>query len=166
MQFCIKRRVIGVMALALTACEMPAPPPSKEDLERATKAAFETKVQDAVKRILRDPESARFGEAGGYFPDDETACGEVNAKNAFGGYTGDDHFAYDHGRVELMSDDLNAWMVLSKKCTVSAQKNTLIILKGLRETITSKTYPADRREKELPKLNRQIEEAEKAVARS
>lgn len=166
MQFHIERLVIGITALTLAACDMPAPPPSAEDLENAKKVAFQTKVHDAVKRTLRDPESARFGEAGGYFPDDETACGEVNAKNAFGGYAGEDHFGYDHGRVELMSDDSSAWMALSKKCAVSAQKNTLVILKGLRETITSKTYPADRREKELPKLNRQIEEAEKALSHS
>ncbi len=166
MQFHIGRLVIGVATLTLTACEMPAPPPSKQDLEKAREATFETKVHDAVKRILRDPESARFGSTVGYFPDDELACGDVNAKNAFGGYAGDDHFGYDHGRVELMSDDSDAMIAISKKCTVSARKNTLMILKGLRETITSKTYPADRRDKELPKLNRQIEEAEKAVSRS
>lgn len=166
MQFHIGRLVIGVATLTLAACEMPAPPPSKQDLEKARKAAFETKVHDAVKRILRDPESARFGSTVGYYPDDELACGEVNAKNAFGGYAGDDHFGYDHGRVELMSDDSDAWMVLTKKCTVSARKHALAVLKGLRETITSKAYPADRREMELPKVNRQIEEAEKALSHS
>lgn len=166
MHLYVRRLVIGVATFTLAACGMPSPPISKDDLEKAGKAAFETKVHDAVKRLLRDPESARFGSTIGYFPDDEIACGEVNAKNAFGGYAGNDSFGYDHGRVQLMSVDGTAWMELSKKCAVSAKRNTLVILKGLRTTISSETYPADRREKELPKLNQQIKDAERDLSRA
>ena len=55
--------------------------PSSADIEFA---------QNVVLEVLRDPESARFrGIYGNELAQDKVAvCGEVNAKNAFGGYTG------------------------------------------------------------------------------
>jgi len=54
-------------------------------------------AQDRIRSILRDPESARFRKfsmAEGVLSDgsgrkNRVACGYVNAKNGFGGYTGD-----------------------------------------------------------------------------
>ncbi|MBT2132708.1 hypothetical protein KK137_00040 [Croceibacterium sp. LX-88] len=49
--------------------------------------------KDAIRTRLRDPDSAQFREvhfySGGKAP---VACGEVNAKNGFGGYTGYERF--------------------------------------------------------------------------
>jgi hypothetical protein len=44
-------------------------------------------AEDAVRSMLKDPESARFGE---FYYNSETklACLAVNAKNSMGGYTG------------------------------------------------------------------------------
>jgi hypothetical protein len=52
-------------------------------------------VQDGVKRKLRDPESARFGEmvAGRSKRGVISVCGSVNAKSGFGGYTGNSTFS-------------------------------------------------------------------------
>jgi hypothetical protein len=47
----------------------------------------ESAVKKAVLNGLKDPESAKFGKF--KLIDDERACITVNAKNAFGGYTGD-----------------------------------------------------------------------------
>ncbi len=45
-------------------------------------------AEDEVRRNLKDPESAKFGDF--YFnPTTKKACLVVNAKNAMGGYTGD-----------------------------------------------------------------------------
>lgn len=57
-------------------------------------------VEMAVRSTLRDPDSAKFGPIASY--DDrkmgadqvKVACGSVNAKNGFGGYTGDKNFVY------------------------------------------------------------------------
>jgi hypothetical protein len=52
-------------------------------------------VDEGVRKGLKDPESARFGDIravkrqGGKI----TVCGFVNAKNSFGGYTGMKPFA-------------------------------------------------------------------------
>lgn len=49
---------------------------------------------------LKDPESAKFGKFS--ISDDGTAaCGSVNAKNAFGGYTGERFFMYDRGEIRF-----------------------------------------------------------------
>lgn len=45
-------------------------------------------AEEAVRNVLKDPDSARFGEF--YFnPKNGRGCLTVNAKNSMGGYTGD-----------------------------------------------------------------------------
>lgn len=48
----------------------------------------ERKIQEAVRSSLRDPTSAIFGETR-ISPSGTAACVVVNARNSFGGYTGD-----------------------------------------------------------------------------
>lgn len=45
-------------------------------------------AEEEVKRNLKDPESAQFGDFY-YNPTTKKACLMVNAKNSMGGYTGD-----------------------------------------------------------------------------
>ena len=69
---------------------------STESAEAADEltAAQETIVLDGLRKNLKDPSSAILGqikagtEEGGTIP----ICGFVNAKNSFGGYTGDKPF--------------------------------------------------------------------------
>lgn len=49
-------------------------------------------AQQAVLESLKDPSSARFGRF--WYAPGKAACGTVNAKNAFGGYTGEQRFIY------------------------------------------------------------------------
>jgi hypothetical protein len=51
-------------------------------------------IEAGTKQALKDPESARFGViAGAQTPDGNiSVCGMVNAKNSFGGYTGEQPF--------------------------------------------------------------------------
>jgi hypothetical protein len=55
---------------------------------------FEPVVEEAVKQTLKDPGSAEFGTMSGKLTGEKSAivCGNVNAKNSFGGYTGDRSF--------------------------------------------------------------------------
>ncbi len=62
----------ALTAVALVACGAPRD-------ER------EIKAEAWVKSVLKDPDSAKFSGQHGY-------CGYVNAKNSFGGYTGDKRF--------------------------------------------------------------------------
>lgn len=64
------------------------------------RASMDQRVRDAVLAKLRDPDSAKFrnvrklGMLGEGVPDSPAVyCGEVNAKNAMGGYPGFVHFA-------------------------------------------------------------------------
>ena len=50
------------------------------------------KVREAVKERLKDPESAQFRKFRKV--SDGEICGEVNAKNSYGGYTGFSAFIY------------------------------------------------------------------------
>lgn len=51
----------------------------------ADDAALIKQAEDAVTHNLLDPESARFRDVG---VNGDTVCGQVNAKNAYGGYIG------------------------------------------------------------------------------
>ena len=55
---------------------------------------FEPVVEEAVKRNLKDPDSAEFGTMSGKLTGEKSSivCGNVNAKNSFGGYTGERGF--------------------------------------------------------------------------
>ncbi len=66
------------LALVLAGC-------GKSEEQRSIEAA-----EAAVRESLKDPDSAKFGlaEAFGLF-DGHVVCGAVNAKNGFGGYTGE-----------------------------------------------------------------------------
>jgi len=62
-------------------------------------------VEDKVRRMLKDPESARF-ERVTFNPAKKTGCGYVNAKNSMGGYTGSRHFiAFPDGEFRVEPED-------------------------------------------------------------
>ncbi|WP_157783429.1 hypothetical protein [Serratia plymuthica] len=62
--------------------------------------------QSAVLKSLKDPGSAKFGYS--YQGKDRfTLCGTVNAKNGYGGYTGDTRFIYSLENGQLVFDDGN-----------------------------------------------------------
>lgn len=92
-----------------------APPPRSRPVVGKPSAALVTRVKAAVGRMLRDRPSARYDDfytvrrAG---VPGTTVCGVVNAKNAFGGYSGDTLFAYrsdeDGPAVYFETDHLEA----------------------------------------------------------
>lgn len=85
----MKRAALVVLLLAGGCQTQPAPQEvyTSTDLTSAQIQAVHTGVRGALK----DPESARFGSivAGTNADGVVFACGWVNAKNSFGGYTGE-----------------------------------------------------------------------------
>jgi len=63
--------------------------PYTTEAERASALKSDTKaaVMEAVKKLLKDPDSAKF--RGIKRTGQMAYCGWVNAKNGYGGYTGD-----------------------------------------------------------------------------
>lgn len=53
----------------------------KEPTEKQLNNHRELVAQESVKKLLKDPDSAKFQNMNGL-------CGEVNSKNGFGAYTG------------------------------------------------------------------------------
>jgi len=60
-------------------------------------------AEEAVRAILKDPESARFGN---FYYNDKThkGCLTVNARNSMGGYTGDQQAYVEKGKDGWKSD--------------------------------------------------------------
>lgn len=75
-------------------------------LLEGAKAVALSEVQNTVRAGLKDPESARFSDVR-ISADGKYACGEVNAKNAMGGYVGSVGFLLQLStkRVELMPQE-------------------------------------------------------------
>ena len=100
--------ILVLMSISLTSCgktkeELEAEAAKKAAVEAeqkaaAERAAFEERTRpyiEALKEVLKDPGSAQFRNL--YFGYDKrfgnALCGEVNAKNSYGGYTGFSPFA-------------------------------------------------------------------------
>ncbi len=69
---------------------------------------LQREAEEAVRARLKDPGSAEF--SGWIFNDHngDIACGEVNAKNSYGGYTGAQKFIYTRGMSPevVLADDI------------------------------------------------------------
>ena len=65
----------------------------------------ETEAEKAVLSVLKDPDSAKFGKYTRI--DERSACITINAKNAMGGYTGDQQASL------VKYKDSESWDVLS-----------------------------------------------------
>lgn len=77
---------IGAAALLLAACREQTVHETEQ--QKADRQKIE-KVEDLVREKLKDPQSAQFSKVrivGGL------VCGEVNAKNSYGGYSGRQRF--------------------------------------------------------------------------
>lgn len=68
----------------------------------------------AVRAELKDPDAAKFRDVRASYTEDfgVVACGRVNAKNEFGGYTGFRRFVFGDERVILEGRDnvADAWV--------------------------------------------------------
>lgn len=119
--------VVIALIIAVANCSSDAPPsqtasPTSNVQEDTSEAGDESPFddtrkqslwivmsRDAIRSRLRDPESAEFRNlrfySGGSVP---VVCGEVNAKNAFGGYTGYERFiaSGDNTDIAFLASDL------------------------------------------------------------
>jgi hypothetical protein len=99
------------ISIALTACAIP---PSRQEISTADFGEYPNNYESIVKRFmdtrLKDPESARYQFIGnpqrGWYRYDRKVfgyviCAYINAKNGFGGYTGNQlsYFMIKNGRV-------------------------------------------------------------------
>lgn len=82
--------------------------PSKEDILKSA-------AERAIRSVLRDSDSAKFS-GWKIYPEANVACGKVNARNGFGGYSGTQDFAYRNGNVFLRDEDTQAWASASMAC--------------------------------------------------
>ncbi|QDH70866.1 hypothetical protein [Marilutibacter alkalisoli] len=68
---------------------------------------FVARAQESVKRELKDPSSAQFRDVARYRNDGrDVLCGEVNAKNSYGGYVGFRSFLVVDDVAILRQDDV------------------------------------------------------------
>lgn len=78
-----------------------------------------SRIQANVRNSLKDPDSAKFGQF--FEVDSENACIGVNAKNAFGGYTGEKF-------ISLMKSQNGDWVVTSSSTEFSDASCRLSLL--------------------------------------
>jgi hypothetical protein len=91
----MKRILILLYLSFLGGCAANAVPPDQVARNYATlTAAQNASIKSAVRSALKDPNSAQFGTiiAARNAHGDLLACGLVNAKNSFGGYSGMEPF--------------------------------------------------------------------------
>ena len=108
--------MVGMLAVVLSACG--APTPKRDPVTWTKVSATSAEIAEAKKAIagrLKDPSSARFGNAWAMQGSNghRNVCIYVNAKNSFGGYTGQKITYYSEGRVFTHSSTTIGKMVPS-----------------------------------------------------
>ncbi len=93
--------------------EAKAPPKGKRSAgpDQATQMRIVVASQDGVRSRLKDPDSADFRNVGYYSGGKEGAsavCGEVNAKNSFGAFSGFERFVAMGPEVAFLESDVEA----------------------------------------------------------
>jgi hypothetical protein len=99
------------------------------------KAALVRRAKEKVTLRLKDPESARFADM--HFATfkkngELSVCGQVNAKNSYGGYTGFEKFAYIVDKGELLMSNSGGGLTasinaLNVSLTCSRNANAYVI---------------------------------------
>lgn len=88
-------------ALMLSACGE-----SAEQKEAIIRANIQIMSEDGVKARLKDPSSAQFTNQ--FVSRRGAACGEVNSKNGFGGFTGAKRYIYAGKDLAIFESDMAA----------------------------------------------------------
>lgn len=83
-------------------------------------------AKQLVAEKMRDDSSLRFRNVR-KCGDGEMVIGEVNGKNAFGGYAGYQHFVSSPDAAAVMGSDDENFVTLMRQCTLETIKQTLRI---------------------------------------
>lgn len=103
----------------------------------------ERMVKDAVREVLKDPQSAQFDSLDTFvIAGRRTTCGQVNAKNSYGGYVGKTLF-WTHGTdseitiVRLASDGDRQFLL--ERCN----KGLMLVEATAEQASASKSKPGE-----------------------
>ena len=104
----MKKRLITTLAvilcMGLSACVTMQPIPRNGLPPSTAKTSLISKAKQEAAALMKDPGSVQLRNVRGYDKDDPNhalICGEINAKNSFGGYTGFQQFTYVGGHIFL-----------------------------------------------------------------
>lgn len=105
---CNTFQVLLLIGFALSGCSSEGAPNDENPYADAGKQlAWNELGQDTVRSKLKDPESAEFRNvqfySGGPTP---TTCGEVNAKNGFGGFSGYERFIAAGSTMAVLESEM------------------------------------------------------------
>jgi hypothetical protein len=128
----------ATMALTFAACAQPPPRATSEAELAAARATFAAAprrapvvwtlarptpeevraAHAAVRAVLRDPDSARFGAiiALNGSNGQRSICGVVNSRNGFGGYAGDTAFHWSPGSPPMLASERTFAMLFPAIC--------------------------------------------------
>lgn len=107
----MRNRILAIALMGIAA----ACTPTEEDARKQKIEANRAATEAGVRRVLKDPDSAKIviHQAFAMF-DGTIVCGMVNAKNSFGGYTGDRAFTISidadgsAGTPSIAQDDVSS----------------------------------------------------------
>lgn len=121
---------MGVFVVAL--CAMPGREPTgagqgvtvAEPTARQLDFSARVSAEEVVRGLLKDPDSARFGEEYVISAKAPLVCGWVNAKNSFGAYEGATQFIVFGAGATLRNEDNDRKFVRlwNRGCTAAAQR--------------------------------------------
>jgi hypothetical protein len=105
----VVRSLLAFPLVTLVACGAcggaPAPDRSPQGNRTAKEVEYIRLHQDRIRAKLRDPSAAEFRNARVYYAVAPTVCGEVNARNGFGGASGFQRFV-SAGDIQVIEEQM------------------------------------------------------------
>ena len=105
------RGLIVVVSLGIAACggaedRSVSASGGEGTYSESKKYAWNEQGKDAIKTKLKDPESAQFRNVQFHSGVAPVTCGEVNAKNSFGGYSGYERFIAGGDVITVLESEM------------------------------------------------------------
>lgn len=120
----MRLNIVALAVLAVSAC-VPVAPSKAPGQPYALGSKAIGAIKADVRQVMKDPDSARFGRIAAAIDSEGivTACGWVNGKNSYGGYTGELPFMgiYSVERGRFMVADIASGSAAS--ATVAVCRN-------------------------------------------
>lgn len=98
--------LLGLLPLAVSCGSSSSESESSIRDDTGKQFAWNEKGKDAIRAKLKDPDSAQFRNVQFYSAVAPVTCGEVNAKNGFGGFSGYERFIAGGDVITVLESEM------------------------------------------------------------
>lgn len=90
----------------------------------------------------------------------------MNSKNGFGGYAGEESFAYSFGTAATESSDTALWMKLSNACQSAMNEDSFKRYDNAKRIVNETEMSDEERNKQLRDIDKEVQDLKASIGNS